>query len=184
MQPRRFDRFVSALGRSSQRRQVLTAFGVVALGLAGNGGAKAKPARRRTAAGHARSARNASAKDICGGACGALCDRRTAIFACEPTNQFCDCVRSVTGTTHCAAVDRPCPATGSADECQRDADCGPNAICAPTDGGLCCRGDGQAQVNLCFEVCPTGDAPATSGKTKPGDGAGMLLDMRGRLPRP
>lgn len=182
MNSRQFDAFVGALGRSSPRRRVLSALGGAALGgLAVNRGA-AKPAKQRgPATARSRRATEATTKSGCSGTCGSGCDPRTAVIFCDPTNPACACFRSVTGKTHCADASRGCPDPGAADECQQDADCGIGGVCVPTAGGLCCRGDGSAQVNICVTLCGSGVTPERSGKAKPRKDAASLLGAHDRL---
>jgi hypothetical protein len=167
MDERRFDEETCGLAeRGSGRRGVLKA--VVA------GGFVAALGR---VAGRPAAAKAKEAKGPCTGKCGAACDKRTALIRCSPGNEDCACVRSTSGKVSCADTSPDCPATGAPDECKKDADCGPDAVCVPTAGSLCCTGLGQAQVNLCLTLCPNGFANAKSGK-----GTGSLLGLRDRLP--
>ncbi|HEU5433622.1 MAG TPA: hypothetical protein VFU81_18285, partial [Thermomicrobiales bacterium] len=145
MDESRFDEERCGLGETgSGRRGVLKAS--VAGGLAAAlGRVTGRPAAK------ARQAKKG--KGPCG-KCGTFCEPRTAAIFCDPTNDACNCFRSTSGKAHCGhATDADCPAFGEPDKCQRDADCGPDAICVKTLGGLCCNQAGQAQVNICVSLC-------------------------------
>jgi hypothetical protein len=64
---------------------------------------------------------------------------------------------------------------------QQDADCGPNAICGTTAGGLCCNARDQAQVNICLPLCPTTLSGKSNNVSVTDNGTGPLLGLRDRL---
>lgn len=128
--------------------------------------------------GRPAAAKKKKPKGPCNGKCGTVCDPRTAVIACIPNNKDCACVRSTSGKIHCANGSDPdfCPPAGSPDLCKKDADCGPDAVCVSTTGGLCCKFGGKAQVNICLPLCNAAASGAKSARR-----AGSLLGPHGRL---
>lgn len=170
MDERRFEAARCGLGATgSGRRGVLKALAVSGI-VAGVRGVTGGPAAAKTK----------KPKGPCSDKCGSACDKRTAAIFCIPGNTDCACIRSISGKIHCAnAGGDPCPPTGSSDQCHRDADCGPDAICVKTAGGLCCSQEGKAQVNMCLPLCTAASVGLKSNR----ETGSLIDDVRQRLVR-
>jgi hypothetical protein len=65
---------------------------------------------------------------------------------CSPTNDRCECTKTVNGDTRCVDyTDTQCPRR---DECDRNRDCRRGEVCARV--GACCGG---SKRNLCVPLC-------------------------------
>jgi hypothetical protein len=153
MDDRRFDALVKkvsgeAFRRELGRRGVLggTVGGVLAsvAGQAGESSLAKKKGKKK---------KKSKGEGICGKQCGTLCESQLALLSCNFSNPSCVCLKSTSGEIHCADAGIGCPMSPAVDQCQRDSDCGQNAICIKTSGGLCCTQPGDAQVNLCVQKC-------------------------------